>query len=461
MIRVLLYLLLILLFGCTSQEKKSPGVFFAGEIVNPTGDKIVLYKGDKVVDSSSLDKNNRFSFQFDSIAEGLYHFDHAPELQYVYLAQGDSLVIRLNTMDFDESLIFSGTGSEINNFLLELFLANEEEDSKISAWYELEASEFLGKIDELQKEKFETLGELIKDGNLSQNQRNLAKASIVYNYNTYKEQYPFRHRRYSDHGVLEKLPDNFYQYRKSVDYGNEQLTYLRPYYEFMVNHIQNLSFMSCTKECQMKEGVVQKQLHFNEHKLHLIDSLVSEKELKDNLYRHVAFNYLLKVHDYPENNKRFITKFHELSNNNRHLDEIDELYEGIENLQPQKSIPDVYVTNFAGDSLSLREIGKEGKTVFYFWSAVDKKHFNSIKKRVAELTVKNPEYKYVGINMKTSKDTWKGMVEDSRLNKDQQYRAHDFSKLTKSLIIYPENKCVITNDAVIVDAFSNIYSAFR
>ena len=461
MIRVLLFLPLLLIFGCTSQEKKSLDVFFAGEIVNPTGDKVVLYKGDKVIDSAALDKNNRFSFQFDSIPEGLYHFDHAPELQYVYLANGDSLVIRLNTMDFDESLVFSGSGSDVNNFLLELFLANEEEDSKIAAWYELEASEFLEKIDALQDEKIETLMELISEGNLSQNQRNLAKASIVYNYNTYKEQYPFRHGRHSEHGVFEKLPDEFYQYRKSVEYGNEHLTYLRPYYEFMVNHIQNLSFMGCKEECKMKENVVQNQLHFNEHKLLLIDSLVSEKELKDNLYRYVAFNYLLKAHDFSENNKQFITKFHELSNNNRHLQEIDELYEGIENLQPQKSIPNIYVTNFSGDSISLREIAKEGKTVFYFWSGVDKKHFNNIKRRVFELTLKNPEYKYVGINMKTNEATWKGMLEESRLNKDLQYKANDFSELTKSLIIFPENKCVITKDALIVDAFSNIYASFR
>ena len=178
MIRVLLYLFLISIFGCASKEEKSPNVFFAGEIVNPTSDKVILFKGDKVIDSASLDKNNRFSFQFDSIPEGLYHFNHAPELQYVYLENGDSLIIRLNTMDFDESLVFSGTGAEINNLLLELFLASEEENSKISNWYELEANEFSEKVDGLQRDKFETLKELIKEGNLSQRQQDLAEASI-------------------------------------------------------------------------------------------------------------------------------------------------------------------------------------------------------------------------------------------------------------------------------------------
>lgn len=459
MVRVLLYLLIISSFACSTSDKKSPSVFFAGEIVNPTSTNVVLYKGDQIIDSVVLDKDNRFAFQFDSIVEGLYHFRHEPELQYVYLENEDSLLIRLNTMDFDESMVFEGTGSEINNFLLELFLASEQEQADVISWYELEASEFAKKINTLQENKFLLLKELIDDGNLSVNQKNLAKASVVYHYNTYKEQYPFRHKRQAKHVISEKLPDNFYAYRSSIDYGNNHLTYLRPYYTFMVNHIQNLSFMGCAKECEIKEGVVKKQLHFNEHKLHLIDSLVDEKELKDNLFRYVAFDYLLKVHDASENNKRFISKFHELSKNNRHLNEIDELYQGIQNLQPKETVPEVYVANMEGDTVSIKEIAKDGKTVFYFWSGVDKRHFDNIKVRVAKLSVEKPEYKFVGINMKTAEATWKAMLQNSGLEKSQQFRANDFNTLTKSLIIFPENKCVVTQDGRIVDAFSNIYAS--
>jgi len=459
MVRILLYLLLILSLGCQTQKKDTPQVYFAGEIVNPTSPNVVLYKGDQIIDSVALDKNNRFSFQFDSITDGLYHFRHEPELQYVYLENEDSLLIRLNTMYFDESMVFEGRGSDINNFLLELFLSSEQEQADVISWYELEANEFVERVNSLQQQKFILLKELIEDGNLSDNQRNLAKASVIYHYNTYREQYPFRHKKVAKHGISEPLPEDFYAYRKHIDYGNKNLTYLRPYYIFMVNHIQNLSFMGCAKECEIIEGQVKKQLHFNEHKLHLIDSLVSEKELKDNLFRYVAFDYLLKVHDYSENNKRFISKFHELSKNNRHLNEIDELYQGIESLQPEKLVPNVYVANIQGDTISLRDIAKEGKTVFYFWSGVDKSHFENIRVRVATLSLEKPEYKFVGVNMKTAEATWKGMLENSGLEPSLQFRAGDFDKLTKSLIIYPENKCVIVNDGRIIDAFSNIYAS--
>ena len=108
----LLYLFLIVLAGCGKGQKSSSNVFFAGEIVNPTSGHVILYKADTVIDTALLDEHNRFSFRLDSVSNGLYHFNHGQEYQYVYLKKGDSLAIRLNSVAFDESLVFSGKGEE-------------------------------------------------------------------------------------------------------------------------------------------------------------------------------------------------------------------------------------------------------------------------------------------------------------------------------------------------------------
>ncbi|MGS0523976.1 hypothetical protein ACU8V7_01045 [Zobellia nedashkovskayae] len=169
--------------------------FFSGEIVNPTSDYIVLLKGDVVIDSAELDDDNRFSFTLDSITEGLYHFNHDPELQYVYLEKGDSLVVRLNTSDFDESLVFSGDGEELNNFLLEVFLAHEDEASSVRSMYRLNPVDFERNIDSLKRLKLDVLDDIVTDGKLSKKELKIASASVDYNYNTYKEEYPFKHKR--------------------------------------------------------------------------------------------------------------------------------------------------------------------------------------------------------------------------------------------------------------------------
>ncbi|MEO9892938.1 transaldolase [Aurantibacter sp.] len=454
----LLYLLVIVLASCGKGKNSSPHVYFTGEIVNPTSGHVVLYKGDNIIDSAKLDENNRFKFQFDSIADGLYHFNHAPELQYVYLKKGDSLAVRLNTVDFDESLVFSGDGEEINNFLLELFLANEEERPGINATFRLEPKVFTTKLDSLANQKLEILNILKEEGNLTDREVKIAKASIVYGYDAYKEKYPFVHRKYTKDKKIQEVPANFYDYRKNLDFNDSDLTYLRPYYNFMNNHFGNITYMSCTSDCELKEKFVKSRMHFNSHKLYIIDSVVIDKELKDNLLRKVAFDYLLKSHDSEKNNEIFIEKFHELSNNNRHNKEVDELYEGIKNIQPTKSIPEVYVFNAEGEKMSLLDISKNRKTLFYFWSGEDKRHLKEVNKRVQWLGKRKPDYQLVGINVKTEETNWKGIVQTAKLNPDLQYRSANFDELTKALIIFPINKCIITENGKIVNAFSNIFS---
>lgn len=448
---------LCVLVGCGKGEKKSQNAFFAGEIVNPTSEYVVLFKGDVALDSAKLDERNRFVFTIDSISEGLYHFNHEPELQYIYLEKGDSLMIRLNTLYFDESLIFSGKGEGINNFLLELFLANEEEASLIRTFYRLNANDFVYKIDSLKQIRLDALTELNKENALSEKKEKIGRASVVYNYNTYKEEYPFKHLKSTGENVFGKLPKNFYDYRANLTFNDKDLTYLRPYYQFMNHHMGNLSYMTCTHECAIKKGMVRNPLHFNTHKLQLIDSLAKEKDLRDNLFRYVAFNYLLNINDSEENTDKFIERFHKLSDNNRHMQEIDALYEGIKNIQPHKEIPDVAVYDLDGKTISLQDIAGKRKTVFYFWSGSNRNHFEHIKRRVAKLTSEKPEYRFVGINIRTPETVWKGLMETSDLDQQMQYHTTDFDALTKSLIIDRLNKCIITDNGRIVNAFADVY----
>ena len=462
MLKPFICCLLLTFAACGTGEKAPSKTFFAGEIVNPTSEYVILFSGDVAVDSSKLDTQNRFTFALDSIEEGLYHFNHEPELQYVYLKREDSLVIRLNTLYFDESLIFSGKGEEINNFLLERFLKHEEETPIISSLYELEGEDFEKKIDSLLNDGLNDLYELSKEGVISEKEEKIGKSSIVYNYNIYKEKYPFNHKKSTGHKATAKLPDSFYDYRKNLNFNDEDLTYLRPYYNYMRNHVGNLAYMVCANNCGDSDSIVRNQLHFNKHKLQIIDSLVNQTELKDNLYRYVAIDYLINVHDSQDNNQAFIDIFEKLSDNNRHMEEIKTLYEGIQNLQPHKKIPEVILRDMQGNEVSLRNITQKNKekTVLYFWTGTNRRHFDNIKNEVAKLSASKTKYSFVGINIKTEEKTWKALVQNSGLDTLHQYWAKDFDTLTKALVVFPLNKCIITEKDEIVDAFANIYTAF-
>ena len=245
----LLILVCIFAYSCGVIDKRPSPVYFGGEIVNPTSPYVVLFKDDQVIDSAKLDRSNRFKINFTAESEGLYHFDHSPQFHYVYLEKGDSLNLRLNTLEFDESIVFSGKGEEINNFIVELFLANEEDDRIVDQYFQLEPDVFNEKIESIRHEKLQQLSSLLKEVSLSPRATALINATIDYNAFIYKEKYPFYHKRATHEENLHNIPSKFYSYRKELSLNNKDLIYFRPYYNFMKYHLGNLAYMECKEFC--------------------------------------------------------------------------------------------------------------------------------------------------------------------------------------------------------------------
>tara|TARA_R110002050_G_scaffold16019_2_gene48954 strand:- start:48139 stop:49521 length:1383 start_codon:yes stop_codon:yes gene_type:complete len=455
------FCLFILTFvGCNTEQKETPTIF-AGEIVNPTSETIILYKDDVVIDSAQLDMHNRFSIRLDTIVEGLYNFRHSPQYQYVYLSKGDSLLVRLNTIYFDESLVFSGKGEEINNFLVEVFLNGEDEEALVDSYYDLDPIPFSKKIDSLRQIKINLLNDLEVESALSPKSLAIANASINYGSYISKEKYPYKHHKKTKNSSLTKISDSFYEYRKKLNFDNKELTYFTPYYDFMKRHFDNLAYTDCTTDCENGERIIKNHLHFNRHKLKLIDSIVKEKELRDNLFRNVAMSYFLKVHDNIENNKIFLEDFHKLSSNNRHITEIHDLYEGVIKMQPNHSLPAITVLDSMGTIVSLKAIAEKNKNViFYFWTSDNPRHFASITKQAAKLSDLHPEITFIGISLTPQLEKWQTMIQANNQSFSNQYKADNVDELRSALIIDGLNKAILTKDGVIVDAYKDMYSSF-
>ena len=141
-------LFLSVLIGCNS-GKKDTSIYFGGKIINPKSSHVILYSMDKVIDTFHLDSKNKFIGKFNNLNEGLYYFVHGNENQHIYLEPEDSLMLRLNTWDFDESLVFAGKGAERNNILLDCFLEDEKESNFFFNFNKLEPNIFKSKVDSL------------------------------------------------------------------------------------------------------------------------------------------------------------------------------------------------------------------------------------------------------------------------------------------------------------------------
>ncbi|MBT7623758.1 MAG: hypothetical protein HN595_04450, partial [Flavobacteriaceae bacterium] len=118
-----------LLFTSCQLFNKKKHTYLAGKILKKTSEKISVLKDEKIINETSISENGNFYLELNNIKDGLYNFKHLPEFQYLILVKGDSLVLRLNALDFDESLVFNGNGSSKNNYLMDVFLNHEKEES--------------------------------------------------------------------------------------------------------------------------------------------------------------------------------------------------------------------------------------------------------------------------------------------------------------------------------------------
>ena len=149
---ILRILLILLIVSCSIPDERS-GIFFGGQIINPSSRSVTFYQGNNVIETLNLDNNFRFQKKFDSIDSGIYKLEHLPEYQTLLLEEKDSLWVRINAAAFNASVVFSGIGASKNNFLMELLLKQEAEGEFLSSKYSSNSEVFTTILDSLLLEK--------------------------------------------------------------------------------------------------------------------------------------------------------------------------------------------------------------------------------------------------------------------------------------------------------------------
>ena len=232
----LLIPLITLFSSCKNEFKGSDYVaYFGGEIVNPNSQYVLFCKDNEVIDSIKLDKNNRFFVQFDSLAPGLYTFKHEPEYQYVYFDKNDSLMVRVNTRDFDNSVVFCGRGDQKNNFLMEQYLKNEKDRNKIFETFDYDIDKFNKAIDSSYQIATKFYAAKKEEIKWSDAFDEYAKAAIDFPYYSRKELYPMVHKMRTGNDVYEKIPADYYNFRKNIDCNNVALSNYSPFVMYLLN----------------------------------------------------------------------------------------------------------------------------------------------------------------------------------------------------------------------------------
>ena len=229
----------IIISGCVTSTP-CESTYFGGKIINPKTDHVVLYKNEIPLDTFFLDENNSFLGEIPTLQEGLYNFKHGNEEQYIYLNPKDSLLIRLNTWNFDETLVFSGIGAERNNLLIDSFLESENDRKVFYKYYDLTPSEFNSKIIEAEKIKLDRYNDYVNNHpEESEKFKNIFKIALTYPLYSKVENYPLARSAKSDSDRNLEVDDYFYKHREQIALDNDSLMYFYAYRNYVLNNLYN------------------------------------------------------------------------------------------------------------------------------------------------------------------------------------------------------------------------------
>jgi len=301
----------VLLFFFISACKTEHKTFLGGKILNKTSNSISIYKDNSLVNESKISKDGLFTISLGKTSPGLYSFYHEPEFQYIIIDENDSLQIRLNTLDFDESLVYTGIGSSKNNFLMDVFLKTEKDEITINSNIDLNLKDFKNLVDSLYNKQINSYNEFKESKKLSVTSKTIIKNAILYPYISKFHSYIIRNN-VSDEKQI-NLFDNYYD---EINYNLDELAFFKPYIDFLYleiyNHIKNnFDYDSA--------------LDFNIKRLNYTNEIIRSEIVKIRILRFHAIGFLLQREE-DAKNKKFLDSFLKISQNTNLNDEIVRLY---------------------------------------------------------------------------------------------------------------------------------------
>ena len=448
----------LLAFSCKEENvTKGASAFIGGEIINPKDAFVKLYRNGKIVDSVALDKKNHFELSIPKIKEGLYYFSHGREYQYIYLAPNDSVLLRLNTLDFDESLAFCGGGSEKNNLLIKLFLLNEKNNHK--KYLDLDPESFDKKQRELTQEKVQ-LVQKFKSNNetdFSKKFKDLINVAVYYPEYTRKELYPIQYMQIRQLDSFPKTASSFYDFEKNIAFNNENLLSSRSYYTLLDSYFTRKTFLEYFEK-RNKAIPNSEKKGFVLHKLDQIKNTITNKKVKDNL---IQYNIV----QYAYNNPMETGVLEEFKDYLKTLDdagfkkELTRVLTNYANLASGEKAPKIYLHNTKGDITSIAKLAEKKFTMFYFWTVEDTKYLVGMNNRIKALKKAFPKVQFVAINVDSSKSNWQLIAKEKGLELANLYQLENTGDLSQKLSLTTlSNVIVTTPNAKIITAFENLFS---
>lgn len=448
-------MLLSALVSC-DDHKSQEGTYLGGEIVNPVSNNVVLRKDNIEIEEIALNQNNQFLYEFEDFTPGLYTFFHK-ERQLVFIEEGDSIMLRVNTFQYDETLTFSGYGAVKNNLLLKYFLMYEAEGKAMldQQVYQRSYSEFKKYVDSLQQEHQLIWQDAKLNNQFSEEFIDLMQVDINYEDYAMKEAYCLSSFGKSQVKNIQSSPDDFHAYRKDINLNMPQYLSLYAYQRFLYNYFNHLAFEEYVDDMAYDP----KSFTHNAHKLRLINEKVENDSVESYLLTRTIKDYLSDSND-KTGGKLLYEIYMERIASPRDKAEIQELYNANKNVEAGRFLPEETLYDTRGNEVKLKSLIRK-PTIIFFWTENRKSHIVTSHEKMKELQRKFPQYDYLAINIDKDSNEWIKFIELYNLDPRKEFQfKDDLEQLKQDLAITNVIRTfIVDGDGTILNAHANMFSS--
>ncbi|WP_440122699.1 TlpA family protein disulfide reductase [Tenacibaculum sp. Ill] len=392
----LLFGILITLIVSCNKSKHVNYTLFTGTIKNANSKSLTIKNSsNEIVREIKVSENGTFS---DTIfnTNGYYKFSDGKESSSMFLKDGYDLRLNMDAKEFDESIIYNGKGSDVNNFIAQKFLIKEKTGTTPEL-YSLNEEAYLAKMDEQKNTLEKSLANLPPDFVEQE------KANIKYEYIDHVIKYQPAHGYFTKNKNF-KVSESFPNVLKGLDLNNEEHYKLFNTYKGIVGY----NFSTSAREKSEKENI-----SFETAALQLIKeskSKVISNNLLANLSRQVSVS--------NPNAEELYNGIIELSTDETLKEQLTKQFNKIQKLTKGKISP-IFVDyeNNTGGATSLTDL--KGKYVYIdiwaTWCQPCKAEIPFLKEVEKKYHDKNIEFVSISIDTEKDHDAWKQMIRDKQL----------------------------------------------
>ncbi len=440
--KILFAVIALSILACTKEDKTIDYAIFSGKIENLDGEKISVRNSEKVINDITILDDGTFSDTLKNIAPGYYTFKYANETSSFYLKPGYNLNLSLNSKEFDESIKYSGNGSNENNYLAQKYL-NEEGLGKLATYQylgTLNEVDYIHKMDSIKQLETTFLN---NQKDLDTDFKSLEEASITYGWANKLSKHELYKRHVSKDDNY-KASDNFYAFEKKLNIEDPNLLAVGNYKNYL-----NQYYAQKANQLAKKDSI--------ENDMAML-KVVSQEVKSPKIKEFLLFGAAKYGVSYTSNLQGYYDVFMANSTDGDHKKDITEKYNKLIKLskgQPSPKFLDY--ENFKGGTTSLDDL--KGKYVYVdvwaTWCGPCKAEIPSLKKVEEKYHNKNIAFVSMSIDRKKDYDKWRDMVAEKELSGVQLFAPNDWKSqfvtdygilgIPRFVLIDPEGNIVTAN----------------